>query len=121
MFVDIPGAKPGNVVQVYPRVEFTDFDLDRHDRRHIRQTTIIEVFVKVTEFVQLEVVTSCEVGPKPSVTIYVVQPGDSLFKIAQRFGVALDDLIAANPEIRDPDLIFPGRRFSSPEDQSGKT
>ncbi|NLP36287.1 MAG: DUF3794 domain-containing protein [Firmicutes bacterium] len=114
VFVDIPGAKPGNVVQVYPRVEFTDFDLDRHDRRHIRQTTIIEVFVKVTEFVQLEVVTSCEVGPKPSVTIYVVQPGDSLFKIAQRFGVALDDLIAANPEIRDPDLIFPGQKILIP-------
>lgn len=114
VFVDIPGAKPGNVVQVYPRVEFTDFDLDRHDRRHIRQTTIIEVFVKVTEFVQLEVVTGCEVGPKPSVTIYVVQPGDSLFKIAQRFGVALDDLIAANPEIRDPDLIFPGQKILIP-------
>lgn len=114
VFVDIPGAKPGNVVQVYPRVEYTDFDLDHHDPRQIRQTTVIEVFVKVTEFVQLEVVVGCHVGPKPSVTVYVVQPGDTLFKIAQRFGVSLDDLIAANPDISDPNLIFPGQKIIIP-------
>lgn len=39
---------------------------------------------------------------------YTVQPGDTMFLIAQRFGVSLDDLIAANPHISDPNLIFPG-------------
>ncbi|MGI6643675.1 MAG: LysM peptidoglycan-binding domain-containing protein [Bacillota bacterium] len=39
---------------------------------------------------------------------YVVQPGDTMFLIAQRHGVSLETLIRANPQIRNPDLIFPG-------------
>jgi spore coat assembly protein SafA len=46
--------------------------------------------------------------PPPAVT-YVVQAGDTLSEIAQRFGVSLDALIAANPQITDPDRIFPGQ------------
>lgn len=71
-FIDIPGALPGQVVQVYPRVEFTDFEIDPYDPRQIRQTSVIEIFVKVTEFVQIEVVIDCDVKPIPAVTVYVV-------------------------------------------------
>lgn len=38
---------------------------------------------------------------------YTVQPGDSMFSIAQQFGVSLDALIAANPQITNPSQIFP--------------
>ncbi|QIA26606.1 LysM peptidoglycan-binding domain-containing protein [Thermaerobacter sp. PB12/4term] len=40
--------------------------------------------------------------------LYVVQPGDTLFQVAQRFGVELQDLVAANPQITNPDRIWPG-------------
>ena len=40
---------------------------------------------------------------------YTVRPGDTLSEIAERFGVSLDALIAANPQITDPDRIFPGQ------------
>ena len=39
---------------------------------------------------------------------YTVVPGDTMFFIAQRFGVSLNALIAANPHIPNPNLIFPG-------------
>lgn len=39
---------------------------------------------------------------------YIVQPGDTLSGIAERFGVKLADLEAANPQITNPDLIHPG-------------
>lgn len=39
---------------------------------------------------------------------YTVVQGDTMFFIAQRFGVSLDALIAANPHIPNPSLIFPG-------------
>ena len=39
---------------------------------------------------------------------YTVRPGDSMFLIAQRFGVSLNALIAANPHISNPSQIFPG-------------
>lgn len=45
---------------------------------------------------------------------YTVQPGDSLFSIAQRFGVSLQALIAANPQITNPNLIFPGQIICVP-------
>lgn len=47
--------------------------------------------------------------PPPGATRYVVQPGDTLSAIARRFGVTLQVLIAANPQITNPDLIFPGQ------------
>jgi len=39
--------------------------------------------------------------------IYVIKAGDTLWSIAQRHGVSLDDLIKANPQV-DPQLIYPG-------------
>ncbi len=122
LFVDIPGARPGHVVQVYPRVEFVDLEIDPNDPTLIRQTVVIEVFVKVTEFVQLEVVVELLVDvvePLPAVTVYVVQKGDTLFKIAKRFGTTVEAIVKANPEITDPNLIFPGQKILIPAPPKG--
>jgi tyrosinase len=48
-------------------------------------------------------------GPYPPPGTYVVQPGDTLSGIAEKFGVTLAALEAANPQITNPDLIFPGQ------------
>jgi len=45
---------------------------------------------------------------------YTVQAGDTLFFIAQKHGVTLDALIAANPHIENPNLIFPGQVINIP-------
>jgi len=50
----------------------------------------------------------------PGSTRYTVQPGDSMFTIARRFGVSLDALIRANPQISNPSLIFPGQQLCIP-------
>lgn len=44
---------------------------------------------------------------------YVVQPGDSLGRIAERYGLALADLLAAN-RIANPDTIFVGQTLQIP-------
>jgi spore coat assembly protein SafA len=54
----------------------------------------------------------------PGTFRYTVQPGDSMFLIAQRFGVSLNALIAANPQIQNPNLIFPGQVICVPSAQS---
>ncbi|MBX2881131.1 MAG: LysM peptidoglycan-binding domain-containing protein [Granulosicoccus sp.] len=46
---------------------------------------------------------------------YEVEHGDSLSSIAAQHGVSLDKLIASNPQIINPDLIYPGDRISIPE------
>ncbi|QUH25780.1 LysM peptidoglycan-binding domain-containing protein [Serpentinicella alkaliphila] len=50
----------------------------------------------------------------PSGTIYIVQPGDTMFIIARRFGVSLQRLIDANPQIADPNIIQVGQRICVP-------
>ena len=44
---------------------------------------------------------------------YTVQQGDTLFSIAQRFGISLDELIVAN-EIGDPNVIYEGDTLTIP-------
>jgi LysM repeat protein len=41
------------------------------------------------------------------------QEGDTLSKVANKFGVELDALLAANPAIKDPNKISLARRSSS--------
>ena len=45
--------------------------------------------------------------------VYVVQSGDGLGKIAQQFGVTIDELIAANG-ITDPEHIEVGQKLDIP-------
>ncbi|GAB4562657.1 MAG: hypothetical protein Kow0047_10920 [Anaerolineae bacterium] len=48
--------------------------------------------------------------PTPTPIIYEVQPGDTLWGIAQRFGLPVEILALAN-ELDDPNLIRPGQRL----------
>lgn len=45
---------------------------------------------------------------------YTVRAGDSLYLIAQRFGVTVRDLLAANPQIQDPSRLTLGQTLWIP-------
>ncbi|MFZ5974290.1 MAG: SafA/ExsA family spore coat assembly protein [Bacillota bacterium] len=46
--------------------------------------------------------------------IYTVQKGDSLWKIAVKYQIGLSEIIGANPQIKNPDLIYPGDKITVP-------
>ncbi|HZJ58168.1 MAG TPA: LysM peptidoglycan-binding domain-containing protein [Clostridia bacterium] len=52
--------------------------------------------------------------PCPGGTIYRVQQGDSLYLIGLRFGIPLDRLIAANPQLQDPSRLTIGQPICIP-------
>jgi LysM repeat protein len=47
-------------------------------------------------------------------TVYTVRAGDTLAKIAARFGVSVRAILAANPRITNPDRIYIGQRIIIP-------
>ena len=48
---------------------------------------------------------------------HTVQRGQTLYGIARSYGLPLQRLIAANPQIKNPELIYPGQRLTIPAAQ----
>lgn len=56
--------------------------------------------------------TSITVFAQPGT--YVVQPGDSMWRIAVRYQIGVSEIIKANPQVSNPSLIYPGQRLNIP-------
>ena len=54
-------------------------------------------------------------GTQPNGT-HTVRSGDTLGEIAAKNGVSLKELLAANPQIKNPNLIYPGQKIRIPMD-----
>ncbi|MBN8887459.1 MAG: LysM peptidoglycan-binding domain-containing protein [Rudaea sp.] len=67
---------------------------------------------------QVQTVTQQAAAPSAQNDGYVVQHGDTLAKIAAQHGVSLSELEGANPQIRNPNLIYPGEQVTIPGGQS---
>jgi LysM repeat protein len=52
--------------------------------------------------------------PEPSAQVYIVKSGDTISGIATEFGLTPDELLAANPQITDPDKIAIGDEINIP-------
>jgi LysM repeat protein len=52
--------------------------------------------------------------PAPTPQVYVIKTGDTLLKVAKKFGLTLDELLAANPKIKDPNKIGLGQEIIIP-------
>jgi len=73
--------------------------------------------VSVQEAVQEEPDTGCGPDAKPGQVMgnrYRVGECEYIGKIAQAHGILIRDLIAANPQIKDPDRIKPGEILNLP-------
>ncbi|QTL99463.1 DUF3794 domain-containing protein [Iocasia frigidifontis] len=126
-FIDIPGTEPG--MNTHTEVEVTKVNASLTDCEEVNGTQVcsaiefdivIRKFAKVTEFRQMEIVTDLVViSPAaddecpPSYVVYVVQAGDTLWKIARRYRTTVDALIEANPNI-DPNNLQIGQKICVP-------
>lgn len=91
--------------------------LERVTRRRAEQVRLVRVIAVKCKITLPEADTAPPGMPPPTTppemppskrTEYVVQPGDTMFSIARRFGVSLDVLIRANPQVTNPDMIIAG-------------
>jgi LysM repeat protein len=54
------------------------------------------------------------VPPAPTPVVYTIKKGDTLSKIATANGITVDELLAANPAIKDPNKISLGQQIVIP-------
>ncbi len=52
--------------------------------------------------------------PEPTSQMYVVAKGDTMSRIAKKFGLTIEQLMAANPQIKNPDRITIGDQVTIP-------
>lgn len=57
---------------------------------------------------------SISFGASAATKTHTVVRGDILWKIAVRYEVGVSEIIAANPQIKNPDLIYPGQKVYVP-------
>jgi uncharacterized YkwD family protein/spore coat assembly protein SafA len=55
-----------------------------------------------------------KVNGKEHIMTYIVKPNDTLWKIAKDHNISLNELLALNPQITNPSLIFPGQTINIP-------
>lgn len=56
-----------------------------------------------------------------SARTYTISFGDTLWKIALRYRIGCSELIGANPNLSNPDLIYPGDTVTVPEQNTAVT
>ncbi|MBZ4653237.1 MAG: Peptidoglycan-binding lysin domain protein [Peptococcaceae bacterium] len=125
-FVHVEGAEKGDMVDVTGRIEYVNVEAAANTpTTQWRQTAVLEICAKVTETEEITVVTAVKgaVTPPPppappcppgTTFDYVIQKGDTLTIIARKFNVTVQAILAVNPQITNPNLIFAGRTIKIP-------
>ena len=53
-----------------------------------------------------------EIPSSENTIVYTVKSGDTLSEIAQRYGTNVSSIVALNPSIQNPNLIYPGEQLT---------
>ncbi|TCO74936.1 spore coat assembly protein SafA/uncharacterized YkwD family protein [Marinisporobacter balticus] len=69
----------------------------------------------IASILLLFILTAIPVYVEAVANTYTVQSGDSMWKIAVKYEVGLSEIIAQNPQIKNPSLIYPGQKLNIPD------
>lgn len=65
--------------------------------------------------------TAIALPTSAAVLTHTVASGDSMWKIAVKYKVGVSEIIKANPQIKNPNLIYPGQKLNVPTTDSSVT
>lgn len=135
-FVEIPGARDDMTIDFDVIVEHCSSNANPNDPRRFDVRAVIALFAKVTQMLEIDIVINViepeeevvppeekpseekkgqggQTTPTPSMTIYIVQRGDTLWEIAKRYNVTIQAIVSAN-NLADPDNIMIGQQLVIP-------
>lgn len=67
---------------------------------------------RIVAFTIIFMLTAC--NAMAQTTTYTVRAGDSMWKIAVKYQVGVSEIIKANPQVKNPALIYPGQKLNIP-------
>ncbi|MFA5449166.1 MAG: SafA/ExsA family spore coat assembly protein [Clostridia bacterium] len=87
--------------------------------KHLKKILLIPILAVILLLSPLAVKTGGgaraeEVYQETAATVYTVRAGDSMWKIAVKYEIGLKELILANPQIKNPALIYVGQQINIP-------
>lgn len=116
----VPGPDPAGTArtarEIYVRGEGVIYMFPIRKKKAVKLTILVLVFVfSVAVFGSLGQGTAYAASAQPYAS-YVIQPGDSLYKISMAYGISIASLKAANG--LSSDLIYSGRALNIPITQA---
>lgn len=114
--IDARGAKEGMDASINANIAHIGFNMLSDRELEVRCALNTNTTVREKKCVNL--IVDFEITPIPqevidkipSVILYVVRKGDTLWKLAKRFNTTIKDIAELN-NIENPDLIYPDQKF----------
>lgn len=114
-YVDIDGAQEGTIAEI--KVELDNVKYSKTNSREVEVEMSLKNSIKVNRIRSISLVTNMEeldedidMLKQPSLTVYMVQPNETIWDIAKKFRTTIDDLVLTN-DIISLDNIMPGEKI----------
>ncbi|MGE5329828.1 MAG: DUF3794 and LysM peptidoglycan-binding domain-containing protein [Deltaproteobacteria bacterium] len=123
--MDIKEAEPEMMYKVNVETVSCGYNLEPDGNVDVR--IVLKTQIKLYKNSKLNIINKAEgiepdegvFGLKPSIIVYFVQPGDTLWKIGKKFNVSLQELIRIN-NIANPDQLAIGQLIIIPKKPAKK-
>ena len=114
--IEARGAKSGMEANVVCHIAHIGFNM--LSDREVEVRCALNTITTVRDKNNVCIVTDMSISPMeqslidaiPSIVIYTVKKGDTLWKLAKRFNTTVEDIVKIN-NIENPDLIYPDQRI----------
>lgn len=123
-FLDFPEVRSN--MRAYADIDLNSITATRVSDRELSVRAVLNINILVTERVRVPIITGIRDQPVPPVQLptpiptrpgetftYIVKSGDTLYEIAQRFGITVDRIVAIN-NISDPENLRIGQSLLIP-------
>ncbi len=116
--IEFPGVQPGTLLRAQAQVESINLELTGDRTVRVNGTVMFRVMARTPRALMAlrdcAAVEPVDPSTRPSMMFYVVQSGDSLWKIARQYQTTVDTLARIN-QIPNPDRINIGQKLIIPK------